>query len=70
MVRETGWLIEAGGNAVSPVLYAAIEPKSDQWYWSAHHNAALRFARKQDAEAFCRLMRIQPLRVAEHVWMD
>lgn len=88
MADESGWVIEAAWSKVgSPAyLYAVNATGISSFGWTAEwdshtaHNRALRFSRKQDADAFVAAMwTISPHlfhgpwpvpmpRVAEHSW--
>lgn len=60
---EIGWVIEREDSEPSrPMYYAGIE-------WSYDSLKAIRFARKEDAEAMCRYMFPgEPHRIADHMW--
>lgn len=61
--EETGWVIERADSEPSrPMYYAGKD-------WSYDNLKAVRFARKQDAEAMCRYMFPgEPHRIADHMW--
>jgi hypothetical protein len=65
---ETGWLLERG----SPPLYLCVSFCTRRLAWSYSHEDALRFTRKQDAEAMICVAPswadAPPVRAAEHVW--
>lgn len=65
---ESGWLIEAATSPVSsPDYFAAGE---DGLVYTINHHAALRFARKEDAEAFALMSfgSLDGVRIAFHEW--
>lgn len=64
-VEEHGWLIEIAG----PKWFLA----GKGWNWTKDASAALRFARRQDAESFGRWSHLdiatgEPLSFTEHKW--
>lgn len=71
--EERGWLLErADSDTASPWYWAAgqIDPSRSS-AWTQNHMAAIRFARREDAQAVAdRLMRKVPVavRVCEHEW--
>lgn len=62
---ETGWLIEMN----DPPVYHIVSSDHDE-HWTADANAALRFARREDAQAYVEHIgwTSPPVRVAEHMW--
>lgn len=74
MSDETGWVLErADSSASEPWYWAAgqIDPSRSS-AWTQNHMAAIRFARRADAERVAKhLMRKVPIdvRICQHVWM-
>lgn len=60
---ETGWVIECGGGDALPLYYWAGLNR-----WSPDHLAAVRFARRVDAERVLSGIVGLPARVLEHEW--
>lgn len=56
---ETGWCVERGDSSAAAPIYL-----SGANQWSTDNLAAVRFARKEDAEKFA----APGDRVAEHAW--
>lgn len=77
MAREIGWLIErTGARGAAEWLRVLLYPSSTHIgtsvVWADDANLSLRFARREDAEAF---MALNPslcvlARATEHVWCD
>lgn len=63
------WLIEVPGPAYWDGNCFASE-EGVVGYVTRDHNAAVRFARKQDAEAVLASVRFQKARAVEHGWDD
>ena len=65
MSDETGWIIENE----DPPVYHTISGDHDE-HWTSDVNKALRFARKEDAEAYIDHVgwTVPPIRAAEHMW--
>lgn len=59
---ETGWLIEIGG----PAYYG--DAREDGLGWTSDHAAAIRFARKEDAERVIQLEGFTEASAVEHIW--
>lgn len=59
--EETAWLVERGDSSTGAPLYLA--GRDD---WTDDNLAAVRFARKEDAQRFAGVGD----RVAEHAWTD
>lgn len=72
MRSEYGWLIEAD-NPNGGLTYLCISAYG-KVSWTSGASTALRFARKEDAENFWRLIEVSCLshirydRIAEHAW--
>lgn len=62
---EIGWLIENGKNAGDGLLYRTM--KQGNITWTADVNAAIRFARRADAELFAEEDE-DAWRIVEHGW--
>lgn len=60
-----GWVLERSDSSPSAPLYYAPRPHRNQW--SDDHHAALRLARKVDAEHLRDALGIE-VRIAEHLW--
>lgn len=62
---ETGWLIEMG----DPPVYAVLSNDPDE-HWTSDAGNALRFARREDAQAYSDHIgwTSPPVRVVEHMW--
>jgi hypothetical protein len=65
MSDETAWLIEQD----DPPVYHLVSGDHDEC-WTSDVNKALRFARKEDAEAYIDHVgwTVPPVRAAEHMW--
>lgn len=70
--EESGWLIERNGKWWGPQTsrwesnQAIVEPS----HWTADVNKAIRFSRKEDAEAFRRWEGLEGGATAtEHIWL-
>ncbi len=61
---ETGWLVECRGLG-SP-LWARL--LNGDWLWVDDASKALRFSRRQDAEAVCALFGELDVIATEHMW--
>lgn len=63
-----GWLIEDGDSRASAPAYLSLFGRVIEW--TEHHDQALRFARREDAEDFAIMWNgdITGLRIAEHQW--
>ena len=64
-VREVGWLIEINEQAGPTYFQLVVD---DQW--TRDSLAALRFARKQDAEAYINDIGWTRAVAVEHMWLD
>lgn len=66
--QEAGWLIELLGHVPHMWLYIDLEaPVAPAWTTDA--GAALRFARKIDAQNACRFFRLsEKVIFTEHIW--
>lgn len=64
---ETGWLIETQNS--NCVAWLFIEFKSIL-SWTVDSTLAVRFARKEDAEAVIKLMGLTACIATEHMWSD
>ena len=67
---ETGWLIEHHYDIPeSGVRYwAGLEVYGDESVWTPDPSAAIRFARREDAEKIVPALHWEKIVVAEHVW--
>jgi hypothetical protein len=65
MGEETGWLIELRGRVPTWFRLTGEEP-----HWTSDSHEALRFARKQDAEAYIADVGWTEAFATEHVWVD
>lgn len=63
---ESGWLIEVATSPVSAPDYIAAG--EDGPVYTVNHHAALRFARKLDAERFAAMTLADGVRIAFHEW--
>ena len=75
IARETGWLIESGAPWFATKahwLRIWINSGRPSITWTDDPNAALRFARKEDATYFWYLHPEEANipKITEHVWMD
>ena len=66
VVQNTAWLVETIENCNSPSCWLGIV--CGNLTFSSNANDALRFKRKEDAEAMCRLY--VDCIATEHMWMD
>lgn len=66
MANETAWLIEIAGNHGVPNYYQ-LEYDND---WTPDANKALRFARRQDAQAYINHIGWTEPKPVEHMWCD
>lgn len=69
--EESGWLIERGdSDPAAPKYWAAGQREAERTSaWTSNHEAAIRFARKQDAAAVAhRLFPSIAVRIACHGW--
>lgn len=67
MIDETGWLIEKD----DPPVYHLIKYDFDyDEHWTPDVNKALRFARREDAQAYSDHIgwTSPPVRIVEHMW--
>lgn len=64
-VQETGWLAELQGEAVPQ--WAVLTEDYDE-HWTADAGKALRFARREDAEAFIAHHAWTRVVATEHMW--
>lgn len=75
-MTEQAWLIERSGEywAAGPFSSwqesQALDPDLWRKSWTKDANAALRFARKQDAEMVIRYEGWQHAVATEHMWID
>ena len=68
---ETGWVIERGNSDPSePKYWAAGHSDADRMIaWTSNHMAAIRFSRREDAEAvWKRLFPDIQVRICDHAW--
>lgn len=65
-VPETGWLIELRGN--SPQWWSLTDTEGEGGYFTNDSLKALRFARKQDAEAVIEDIGWTEAFASEHQW--
>lgn len=65
---EAGWLIEDADSRASKPAYLSFSGRVVEWVLD--HNKAIRFARREDAEAFALMWNgtVDGLRIAEHQW--
>jgi hypothetical protein len=63
---ESGWLIEVASSPASAPDYIAAG--EDGPVYTVNHHAALRFARKLDAERFAAMTLADGVRIAFHEW--
>lgn len=63
LLPETAWCVEKGG--LFRPTFLTVEQGRTQW--RAEHEAALRFARQEDAERVARMFK-ERVRVVEHLW--
>lgn len=71
IAEEHGWVIErADSDASAPKYWVAGQREAERTSaWTSNHMAAIRFARKEDAEATAkRLFPAIDVRIAEHGW--
>ena len=66
-VRETGWLIELKPSVVTTPVWFQLVSDDD---WTSDASKALRFARKQDAEAYIESVGWTGAFSSEHEWSD
>lgn len=68
MREKTGWLIEKD----DPPVYCIVNPKDYDEQWTSDASKALRFARREDAQAYSDHIgwTSPPVRIAEHMWVD
>lgn len=66
--RETAWLVERHYN--STLHYYCPGPGAGWIPWTTEANAAMRFARREDAELALHHLCDDVGRVAEHMWID
>ncbi len=64
---ETGWLIELRGSAPS---WAIVNPRDYDEHWTADSTRALRFARREDAQAYIDHIGWTEAFPSEHIWDD
>lgn len=69
-IEETGWLIEYPAPTAHGILYAKLEDRNDrpEIDWTTDSVAALRFARREDAEKFRNVFLGGKGNVADHAW--
>jgi len=69
-VEETGWLIELASRSPSAPIYFAPNCVSTEKNWSASPMRAIRFARREDAEALATYLvgDLNQVRIVEHRW--
>lgn len=72
MTTETGWCIEHRDSPASRPLYLyATRGSFSGWDWSDDHLTAVRFTRREDAEAVAAAhFPVTSHRIAEHAWDD
>lgn len=69
MIEETGWLIELKPSVVTePTWYG--DDDSGVLGWTTDNLKAVRFARKEDAEAVIRLEGFTEAFASDHMWCD
>lgn len=74
--RETAWLVErngefwAAGPASSSATDRSVDPEAWRRLWTRDAGAALRFARKQDAETVIQFEGWQHAVATEYMWVD
>lgn len=66
MADETGWLVEDGGTLARP-RYRTMDQTGI--HWTEDPNAAIRFARRADAEMFAAGDE-DAWRITEHIWCE
>jgi hypothetical protein len=64
-VEETGWLIELKGNTPS---WAVVNPRDYDEHWTTDSTKAIRFARRQDAQAYIDHIGWTEAFPSEHIW--
>jgi len=68
-MTDFAWLIERGDSPVSaPIYFAGYSQRGVTVLWSGNPSAAVRFARKEDAEKVSYAFLDSNNRVAEHGW--
>lgn len=67
MADETAWLIEIPGSDVVGPMYHQLEYDDE---WTPDANKALRFARRQDAQAYIDYTGWTVPKPVEHMWCD
>ena len=69
VAEKTGWVLERADSPTSEPLYFSTHGVGGQPAFVGHHLLALRFARREDAEAFARCYgQVEFVRICEHRW--
>lgn len=68
--EETGWLVEMNDNGPKYFSYEAVDEDSPWGGFDSDISKAVRYARKQDAEALIKICGWTPghVRAVEHSW--